>query len=65
MLIKFNGTLEEVEAKSLADLVKEKNINCARVVIEHNLNIIDKDKLADVTLQDNDVIEVLSFIGGG
>ena len=65
MLIKFNGTLENVDVVSLADLVSEKKINCAKVVIEHNLNIIDKDKLAAVILQENDVIEILSFIGGG
>ena len=65
MRIKLNGKEEVVAAKTIAELAAAKNINCARVVIEHNLNIVDKDKLGEVVLRENDVVEILSFIGGG
>jgi sulfur carrier protein len=65
MKIKFNGNLENIDACTLADLITSKKVNRDNVVVEHNLNIIDKNKLAGVELKENDVIEVLSFIGGG
>ena len=65
MQVKLNGKIEDIKAETLGELVKLKGFNCARVVIEHNLRIIDKNDLANVVLCDNDVVEVLSFIGGG
>lgn len=36
-----------------------------RVVVERNLEIVPKEQLAQVVIQDEDVIEVLRFVGGG
>ena len=36
-----------------------------RVVVERNLEIVPKEQLAQVIIQDEDVIEVLRFVGGG
>jgi sulfur carrier protein len=65
MQIRINGRIEEVNAKTLDELIKLKGFDCQRVVIEHNLNIIDKLELKKVHLKPNDTIEILSFIGGG
>ncbi len=36
-----------------------------RVVVERNLEIIPSEALGHVMIQDEDVIEVLRFVGGG
>jgi sulfur carrier protein len=65
MQVKLNGKNEDVKAVTLSELVQLKGFNCARVVIEHNLKIVPEEKLAQTDLKENDVIEVLAFIGGG
>jgi thiamine biosynthesis protein ThiS len=65
MQVKLNGKPEDIKANTLAELVKLKGFNCARVVIEHNLKIVSEEKLGEIILNENDVIEVLAFIGGG
>jgi sulfur carrier protein len=65
MQVKLNGEIEDIKVKTLGELVKFKGFNCARVVIEHNLKIVSEEKLDEIRLNENDVIEVLAFIGGG
>jgi len=65
MQVKLNGKVEDIKVKTLGELVKLKGFNCARVVIEHNLKIIPEEKLSGTRLEENDVIEILAFIGGG
>jgi len=66
MIIKINGENEGVEVKAnLSELIMNKNLNPAGIVIEHNGSIIPKEKWADVFLNDNDNIEIVSFVSGG
>ena len=44
---------------------KEAGFDPERVVVERNLDIIPKDELGNTIIQDEDVIEVLRFVGGG
>ena len=46
-------------------MVRETGFEPERVVVERNLMIIPKDQLGNVIIQDEDVIEVLRFVGGG
>jgi thiamine biosynthesis protein ThiS len=34
-------------------------------VVEHNHNIITRQRLAETTLNDGDTLEVVHFVGGG
>ncbi len=36
-----------------------------RIAVERNGDIVPKAAYADTVLQDNDVLEVVSFVGGG
>ena len=51
--------------KTISDFVKENNYNIGRIVIELNGKIISKDKYNTINLKDTDVMEVLTFVGGG
>ena len=53
------------EKQTLSDFLKDNNYNIARIVIELNGEIISKDKYSTVNLKDTDVMEVLTFVGGG
>ena len=50
---------------TVADLLRELDIQTERVAVELNLHIIDRAALGEQRLQDGDRVEILSFIGGG
>lgn len=53
------------EQKNLTEFLKENNYNTNRIVIELNGKIVSKDKYNTINLKDTDVMEVLTFVGGG
>ncbi len=65
MRIKVNGVVEETGAANLQELIAGRGVNVARVVIEHNLDIVPAERLAQTVLREDDVVEILNFIGGG
>ena len=64
-MVKINGEEKEIAGKNLLEYLKEAGFEPERVVIERNLDIIPKDELGNTIIQDEDVIEVLRFVGGG
>lgn len=66
MIIKINGKNETIEKKlNLSDLVVSKNLSPEAIVVEHNLRIIPQEAWDAVTLEENDTVEIVSFVGGG
>jgi len=66
MKIILNG--KEVELKkslSVQELLDKHKLNPEQIVVEINLNIIEKDKYDKTFLVDNDKVELISFMGGG
>mgnify|MGYP001192491910 FL=1 len=49
----------------LINLVKKLKIPLNKVAIELNKKIIDKKKIRKVKLNNNDILEIVHFIGGG
>ena len=64
-MLKINGEEKEIAGKNLLEYLKEAGFEPERVVVERNLDIIPKDELGNTIIQDEDVIEVLRFVGGG
>lgn len=64
-MVKINGEEKEIAGKNLLEYLKEDGFEPERVVVERNLDIIPKDELGNTIIQDEDVIEVLRFVGGG
>ena len=64
-MVKINGEEKEIAGKKLLEYLKEAGFEPERVVVERNLDIIPKDELGNTIIQDEDVIEVLRFVGGG
>ena len=64
--IKLNGKITTIIDKiTLAELINDLKIPLKKVAIELNKEIIDKNKIKKLKLKNNDVIEIVHFIGGG
>lgn len=64
-MITINGEPAEAESMCVADYLAREGYDAARVVVERNLEILSRESLADVIIQDGDSIEILCFVGGG
>ncbi len=66
MLINLNGKPEEVGISlSLVELIASKGLCAEKIVVEYNLRILPKEEWINTHLQENDKIEIVSFVGGG
>ena len=66
MEITFNGRPRELTAgTSIQELLDQLRLDCLQVVVEHNQNIITRQRLAATALNDGDTLEVIHFVGGG
>ena len=64
--IKLNGKLKTINNKStLFNIVQKNKIPLAKVAIELNQEIVDKKKIKNINLKNDDKIEIVHFIGGG
>ena len=66
MLIHVNGDNREIEEGStVSDLLGELKLRADQVAVEINLKILDRKEFDGIILQEDDHVEILSFIGGG
>ena len=66
VLIKINGKEQYILGlQNLAELISGKGLSGEAVVIEHNYNIIPKEKWHETIISKGDNIEIVSFVGGG
>ncbi len=64
--IRVNGKVKLIDGNyRLSDLAKNLKIPLKKVAIELNQEIIDKKKITNIVLKNNDKIEIVHFIGGG
>ncbi|HXG50479.1 MAG TPA: sulfur carrier protein ThiS [candidate division Zixibacteria bacterium] len=66
MRIRINGEEKEVaDGLNLAQLLEELKLRPARVIVEHNRNVVSREAHAATRLQEGDVVEIVHFVGGG
>ena len=66
MILTLNGKQELIEKPvTLNALVAAKGLCPDKIVVEHNFCIIAKEDWPKITLKDQDMIEIISFVGGG
>ncbi len=65
MQITINGKPEEVQADTVMDVLKQKDIDPHMVAVELNTQIVERDRLATTNVQNGDTIEFLFYMGGG
>lgn len=66
MKVKLNGNISEFQdVTTVAGLLKELEIEPARVAVEVNLEIVKKQDYHSYILKDGDSVEIVNFVGGG
>ena len=60
-----NGEPRRATSGSIADLVRSLELDPAKVAVERNGEIVPRSALSTVPLADNDVLEIVHFVGGG
>ncbi len=64
--IRINGKIRTIVDKSpLNQLINDLKIPISKVAIELNKEIINKKKIKQIKLKNNDIVEIVHFIGGG
>lgn len=61
----INGIPEPHEPVTLLQYLEQKGYNTQRIVVERNMEIITRERFGEVTLQPEDEINILHFMGGG
>lgn len=64
-MVKVNGEFLNIAGKTVAEYLDNADYDAKRVVVEQNEEIVPKSKYNETVLFDEDVIEVVSFVGGG
>lgn len=64
-MVQINGTPVDTAGKTISAYLAETDYDPARIAIEQNGKIVPKSQYDKTFLSDDDVIEVVSFVGGG
>ncbi|MDD5435094.1 MAG: sulfur carrier protein ThiS [Nitrospira sp.] len=65
MRVKVNGKAEDIEEKTILEILKTKNVEPRMVAVEVNGELIERDNYETTFLKEGDEIEFLYFMGGG
>lgn len=66
MQIKVNGILYDFDDNiSLENIINQLNISSNNIIAEVNGEVIIKDKFSETIIENNAVIEIVKFVGGG
>ena len=66
MILRINGKEETLGKEArLMNIIEQKGLRQDRIVIEHNFEIVPREKWSEVLLKNGDNVEIVSFVGGG
>lgn len=64
--VRLNGKDREIESDlTVMDLLESLELNPHMVVVELNREILSRDVIGDVRVEEGDRLEVVHFVGGG
>lgn len=64
-MVKIGGTMKEVKAQTISDLINELGIDSGNIAVVKNGVIISKKKWCCEKITDSDEIDFFSPVGGG
>lgn len=64
-MIKINGNEFDYAGRSVQEVITELGYDKSRIAVERNELIVPKATYEETILEDGDIIEVVSFVGGG
>ena len=64
--ITVNGEQREIDGPAtIADFLERHALNARMVVVEHNSAIVPRDRYSEVTLSEDDNLEIVQMMAGG
>ena len=64
-MVYINGKEYDYVNANLSDVLEELEYESVRIAVEINEEIIPKATYGETIIKDGDVVEVVSFVGGG
>ncbi len=64
-MIKINGNEFNYAGRSVQEVITELGYEKSRIAVERNEIIVPKASYEETILEDGDIVEVVSFVGGG
>lgn len=64
-MVKVNGKEMDISGVTLSEYLAGTKYEPARIAVEKNGDIVVKSSYDKTVLQDGDVVEIVSFVGGG
>lgn len=64
-MVKINGNDFDVAGKTLSEYLATTDYDPRFIAVERNEEIVPKAQYNETVMEDGDVIEVVSFVGGG
>ena len=64
-MIKINGTGIDADEIRLSEYLQENGYRMQRIAVECNEEIVPKSQYEHFILHSGDVVEIVSFVGGG
>jgi thiamine biosynthesis protein ThiS len=66
LTIRLNGEPHELAGPvTISELLAALGINPLVVAVEHNLQIVKRNRYGDTRIAEGDEVEVVNFVGGG
>ena len=64
--VRLNGKERDVEAgHTVRSLLESLDLNPQLVVVEHNREILARERFGEVDVEEGDTLELVHFVGGG
>lgn len=63
--IQCNGEVTVVTSTTVAELIKELELEGQRVAVELNREVVPRTAYGSTSLNSGDVVEIVQFVGGG
>lgn len=64
-MVKINGEVVDAAGKTISEYLATANFNPTLIVVELNEEIVPKSQYDKTIIEDDDTIEIVSFVGGG
>ncbi len=64
-MVHINGKQEQVSGMQLQDYLVQNGYPMEGIAVECNEEILPKSQYSSYVLKDGDIIEIVSFVGGG
>ncbi len=66
MRVRINGKERDLpEAITLLQLLQERGLDPRMVVVEHNAQIVPRERYGEIVLREGDTLEIVQMVAGG